>query len=259
MKTVIFAGGFGTRIAEESQLKPKPMVEIGGKPILWHIMKIYQAQGFNEFVICLGYRGYIIKEYFLNYFYHNADFTVDLKSNKTQIHKNGSDDLVITLVETGTETMTAGRLQRVKDYLDDEPFMLTYGDGVADIDLKSLLSFHKEHGKACTVTAYQPAGKFGVMELNQNQEVTTFFEKPTDNNVWVNAGFFVLEPRIFDYLKKDMSNVMWEQEPLKKMAASNELIAYKHNGFWKCMDILNDKKELEKMWLANPKWKIWND
>lgn len=258
MKTVIFAGGYGSRISEESYLKPKPMVEIGGKPILWHIMKIYQSQGFNEFIICLGYKGYMIKEYFLNYFYHEADFTIDLNTNQTTIHKNGNDDFVITLVETGLDTKTAGRLQRVKNYLNNERFMLTYGDGVADVDLNQLVKFHEDHGKICTVTAYQPAGKFGVMEIeHQNDLVTTFSEKPKNADVWVNAGFFVIEPEVFQFLKDDMTDVMWEQNPMKQLSNSNELVAYKHSGFWKCMDILNDKKELEKMWLNDPKWKLW--
>lgn len=258
MKTVIFAGGYGSRISEESHLRPKPMVEIGGKPILWHIMKIYQSQGYNEFIVCLGYKGYMIKEYFLNYFYHEADFTIDLSSNQTKIHKNGEDDFVITLVETGLDTKTAGRLQRVKEYLNNERFMLTYGDGVSDVDLKQLVKFHEDHRKICTVTAYQPAGKFGVMEIdNQDGQVMTFSEKPKDADVWVNAGFFVLEPDVFNYLEEDKTDIMWEQDPMKELSRKNELVAYKHTGFWKCMDILNDKKELEKMWLNDPKWKLW--
>lgn len=259
MKTVIFAGGYGTRISEESHLKPKPMVEIGGKPILWHIMKIYQTQGFNEFIICLGYKGYMIKEYFLNYFYHEADFTIDLSTNKTSIHRNGKDDFIVTLVDTGLSTKTAGRLQRVEKYLNGEPFMLTYGDGVADVDLKQLITFHKKTRRICTLTAYQPAGKFGVMELEKDEnQVSTFSEKPKDTGVWVNAGFFVIEPSVFKYLNEDMSDVMWEQEPLRRLAQDGQLTAFKHDGFWKCMDILNDKNELERMWGSDPKWKIWN-
>lgn len=258
MKTVIFAGGHGTRISEESYLKPKPMVEIGGKPILWHIMKIYQSQGFNEFVICLGYKGHLIKEYFLNYFYYDADFTIDLATNESVIHRNGKNDFKITLVETGLDTMTAGRLLRVKEYLDDEPFMLTYGDGVADIDLSSLIRFHKSHGKYCTLTSYQPVGKFGLMELEKDSGlVTSFSEKPVESDVWVNAGFFVLEPEVFQYLNSESDQMMWEQEPLKNLSEDRQMAAYRHTGFWKCMDILKDRNELEEMWKSDPKWKMW--
>ena len=259
MKVVIFAGGYGTRISEESYLKPKPMVEIGGRPILWHIMKIYQAHGFSEFVICLGYKGYIIKEYFLNYFYHNADFTLDLKTNESTIHSNDGDDFKITFAETGLETKTAGRLDQIKQYIPQgETFMLTYGDGVSDVNIKDLLKFHKEHGKICTVTAYQPSGKFGMMELNREALVSSFLEKPKENRLWVNAGFFVLNYEVFDYLSEHSNEIMWEQEPLKNLSRDSELVAFKHDGFWKCMDILNDKKELDQLWRNNPQWKIWN-
>jgi glucose-1-phosphate cytidylyltransferase len=258
MKTVIFAGGLGSRISEESHLKPKPMVEIGGKPILWHILKIYQAQGFNEFVICLGYKGYIIKEYFANYFLHNSDVTINLKDNSIEVHKSNSDNLKVTLVETGLHTMTAGRLKRIKDYLiPNEPFMLTYGDGVSDVELKKLVNFHQNHGKIATVTAVQPAGKFGVMEINQQGLVDGFIEKPKSGGSWINGGFFVLNYDVFKYLEGDMDDVMWEQDPMKKLTENKELLAYTHTGFWKCMDILRDKVELEEMWEKNPKWKMW--
>lgn len=259
MKVVIFAGGLGSRISEESHLRPKPMIEIGGKPILWHIMKLYQAQGFNEFIICLGYKGYIIKEYFINYFYHNADITVDLASNQVEVHQTNSENFKVTLVDTGAETMTAGRLKRVRRYVDGAPFMLTYGDGVADIDLRALADFHQQHGKICTVTAVQPAGKFGVLDFQESGFVEQFVEKPKSDGTWINGGFFVLSPAVFDYLDRhEMDTVMWEDTPMHDLVADGQLMAYKHYGFWKCMDILRDKVELEKMWASgNPKWKNW--
>lgn len=257
MKVVIFAGGLGSRISEESHLKPKPMIEIGGKPILWHIMKLYQAQGFHEFIICLGYKGYIIKEYFANYFLHNADVTIDLSTNQIEVHKSKAENLKVTMVETGTETMTAGRLKRVQSYIGSETFMLTYGDGLSDVDLNSLLEFHKSHGKIATVTAIQPAGKFGVLQSNDNGLVDSFSEKPKGDGNWINGGFFVLEPKVFDYLDGDMDPVMWEQLPMQQLVKDNELVAFRHTGFWKAMDILRDKVELEKMWLENPLWKKW--
>lgn len=255
MKVVIFAGGFGTRISEESHLKPKPMVEIGGKPILWHIMKIYQFYGFNEFVICLGYKGYQIKEYFANYYYHNSDLEIDLQHNKIEIAKPPEESFKVTLVDTGLETKTAGRLKRIKPYIDDT-FMLTYGDGVADIDIAELVNFHKSHNKIATVTAYQPTGKFGIMDLSDN-DVTSFSEKPMFDNVWINAGFFVLDPKVFDYLSDESDDIMWEQDPLRDLVSDDELKAFRHNGFWKCMDILKDKMELEEMWKSNPAWRNW--
>lgn len=257
MKVVIFAGGLGSRISEESHLKPKPMIEIGGKPILWHIMKLYQAQGFHEFIICLGYKGYIIKEYFANYFLHNADVTIDLSNNQIEVHKSKAENLKVTMVETGTETMTAGRLKRVQSYIGGETFMLTYGDGLSDVDLNSLLEFHKSHGKIATVTAIQPAGKFGVLQSNDNGLVDSFSEKPKGDGNWINGGFFVLEPKVFEYLDGDMDPVMWEQSPMQQLVKHNELVAFRHTGFWKAMDILRDKVELEKMWLENPLWKKW--
>lgn len=257
MKVVIFAGGLGSRISEESHLRPKPMIEIGGKPILWHIMKLYQAQGFHEFVICLGYKGYIIKEYFANYFLHNADVTIDLSCNQIEVHKSKAENLKVTMVETGTQTMTAGRLKRVQSYLGNEPFMLTYGDGLSDVDLQALLQFHKSHGKIATVTAIQPAGKFGVLQSKEDGLVSAFTEKPKGDGNWVNGGFFVLQPEVFNYLDGDMDDIMWEQSPMLQLVTDGELAAFKHTGFWKAMDILRDKVELEKMWEESPLWKKW--
>jgi len=258
MKTVIFAGGLGTRLSEETTLRPKPMVEIGGKPILWHIMKIYEQHGFNEFIICLGYKGYMIKEYFMNYFMHNSDLTIDLKNNTSTIHQTKSEAFKITLVDTGLHTMTAGRLQKVKEHIGNEPFMLTYGDGVSDIDLTALLSFHKEHGKIATMTSIQPPGRFGSLDIENDNLITEFIEKPKGDGFWINGGFFVLEPKVFDFLPEDSTDVMWEQYPLKKLATSNELMAYKHHGFWKCMDHLRDKTALDELWdTNNAAWKTW--
>lgn len=257
MKVVILAGGLGTRISEESHLKPKPMVEIGGKPILWHIMKIYQSQGFNEFIICLGYKGYMIKEYFANYFLHNSDVTLDLANNKVEIHDSRVENLQVTLVETGLNTKTAGRIQRIKKYIGNEDFMLTYGDGVANINLHELIKYHTKSGKTVTVTAVQPKSKFGVIEFDRNGEVAGFSEKPEGANSWINGGFFVLKPSVFNFLNDKMDTIMWEDGPMKQLAKSKELAAYKHKDFWKCMDILRDKVELEQLWNNTPPWKIW--
>lgn len=258
MKVVIFAGGMGTRISEESHLKPKPMIEIGSKPILWHIMKMYSHFGFNEFIICLGYKGYVIKEYFLNYFLYNSDVTIDLASNDVEIHKSFADNFKVTLVETGLETKTAGRLKQVQKYIGNETFMLTYGDGVADINMNALLDFHKQKGKIATVTAVQPEGKFGGMELSDSDDVVVFKEKPKGDGSWINGGFFVLEPKVFDYLQGDMNDVMWEDYPLENLASDNELSAYKHKGYWRCMDALRDKNVLEEAWKSkNAPWKLW--
>jgi glucose-1-phosphate cytidylyltransferase len=259
MKVVIFAGGLGSRISEESHLKPKPMIEIGGKPILWHIIKLYQSQGFNEFIVCLGYKGYIIKEYFANYFLHNADVTIDLSCNQIEVHKSKSENLKVTLVETGSHTMTAGRLKQVQSYIGNEGFMLTYGDGLSDIDLTTLLEFHRSHGKIVTVTAIQPAGKFGVLQADAKGNVIAFTEKPKGDGNWINGGFFVLEPEVFNYLDGNMDDVMWEQLPMIKLVEDNQLVAFKHTGFWKAMDILRDKVELEKMWEEGAAWKKWQD
>jgi glucose-1-phosphate cytidylyltransferase len=258
MKVVIFAGGLGTRIAEETEIRPKPMIEIGGKPILWHIMKIYSHYGFNEFIICLGYKGYLIKEYFMHYYMHNSDLTIELGSNKIDVHYTNAESFKVTLVDTGLQTKTAGRLQRVKRYVGDEDFMLTYGDGVADVNLNALLEFHRTHGKLCTVTAVQPDARFGGLELDQNGLVQQFKEKPRGDGKWVNGGFFVLRSGIFDYLKEDMTEVMWEDAPLEELTRDRQLAAYRHTGFWKPMDAMRDKLELEALWNNNQaKWKIW--
>lgn len=258
MKVVIFAGGLGTRISEETDAKPKPMVEIGGKPILWHIMKIYASQGFNEFIICLGYRGYFIKEYFMNYFLHNADLTIDVGKNEVTYHHSQTEHFKVTLVETGLETKTAGRLKAVRQYIGEEDFMLTYGDGVADVNVKELLAFHRSHGKIATVTAIALEARFGGMELNEKGGVESFREKAKDESKWINGGFFVLKPEVFSYLDGDMSNMMWEDEPLERLTDDGQLQAYRHHGFWKCMDALRDKIELENLWkTGQAKWKIW--
>jgi glucose-1-phosphate cytidylyltransferase len=258
MKVVIFAGGLGTRISEETDIRPKPMVEVGGKPILWHIMKIYSHYGFNDFIICLGYKGYIIKEYFMNYFLHNSDITVDLSSNKTEIHGTNAEPFKVTMVETGLQTKTAGRLQQVQKYIGNEDFMLTYGDGVCNVNLKDLLEFHKKQNKIATVTAIQMDARFGGLELGNNGEVISFREKAKDESKWINGGFFVLKPAVFKYLNDNMDNMMWEDEPLEQLANDQELVAFKHSGFWKCMDALRDKIELEELWKTNnAKWKMW--
>ncbi len=257
MKTVIFAGGKGTRISEESFLKPKPMIEIGGYPILWHILKIYTAQGLNEFIICLGYKGHIIKNYFLNYFMYNSDLTIDLKDNSVEVHTSNTEHFKVTLVDTGLDTLTAGRLKRVERYIGKDDFMLTYGDGVADVDLSKLIAYHRKNDKICTMTAIQSGSRFGIMDLDQHDVVREFVEKPKDEGTWINGGYFVLKADVFKYLKDDADDVMWESQPLEDLARDRELIAYKHTGFWKCMDTLRDKNELEAMWKKNPKWKIW--
>ncbi len=258
MKVVIFAGGLGSRISEESHLRPKPMIEIGGKPILWHIMKIYQAQGFNEFVICLGYKGYMIKEYFVNYFVHNSDVTVDLKNNSMRVHESNTEDFVVTLVDTGQETKTAGRLKRVAPYIKDDAFMLTYGDGVANVDLKELYKFHKQHQRLATVTMIQPKGKFGIIQTTNEGNVTGFVEKPHQGGNWINGGYFVLQKDIFAYLDDPMDDIMWEQDPMLQIVKDDQLMGFKHEGFWKSMDILRDKVELEDLWQSNAApWKVW--
>lgn len=257
MKVVIFAGGKGTRISEESHLKPKPMIEVGGKPILWHIMKIYEAFGHDEFIVCLGYKGYAIKEYFLNYFTHNADVTIDLANNQVEVHKSKSESFKVSLVETGLDTMTAGRLKRVESYVKGEEFMLTYGDGVSDLDMKKQLEFHRAHGKICTMTIVQPGSRFGLIDLDENNHVKSFMEKPKDDGAWINAGFFILKPEVFNYLHEDADAIMWERQPLEDLTRDGELVAYKHAGFWKCMDTLRDNMDLNAMWEDKPKWKIW--
>lgn len=258
MKVVIFAGGLGTRLAEETDVRPKPMVEIGGKPILWHIMKIYGHYGFNDFIVCLGYKGHVIKEYFTQYFLRNADMTIDLATNTINYHNNSAENFKVTLVETGATTKTAGRLKLVQKYLDNEDFMLTYGDGVGDVNLEELLAYHKSHNKIATVTSVQMDSRFGGLDLDDEGNVLAFREKAKDEGKWINGGFFVLKPEVFNYLKGDVNNMMWEDEPLEQLAEDGELAAYKHFGFWKPMDALRDKVELEHLWANNQaKWKIW--
>lgn len=258
MKVVILAGGLGTRLMEETESRPKPMVEIGGKPILWHIMKIYESQGFNEFIICTGYKSTIVKEYFYNYYTHNSDFTIDLNNNNIQIINSVKETFKVTIVDTGLNTNTAGRIKRIKHLIDDEHFMLTYGDGVANIDLKSLLDFHYKSGKMATLTSVQLPGRFGNIEVDSNGIVKEFQEKPSGDGVWINAGFFVLKKDIFKYLDGNVDAVQWEKGPLINIAVDSELSAYKHYGFWKCMDALRDMIELEKLWTSgNAKWKTW--
>jgi len=256
MKVVILAGGLGTRLSEETSIRPKPMVEIGGMPILWHIMKIYSTHGFNDFIVCLGYKGYVIKEFFTNYFLHKSDVTIDLSNNSIQIHDSQAEPWKITLVDTGNESMTGGRIKRIQPHVGNEPFMLTYGDGVGDINIAQLVDFHKKGKKLLTVTAVQPSGKFGALNIDEGEKVSSFLEKPKGDGAWVNAGFFVCQPEVFDYINGD--STIWEKEPLEKIAFSGQMRAYKHHGFWKPMDTLRDKVELEEDWVKNKaKWKIW--
>lgn len=256
MKVVILCGGLGTRLKEETEFRPKPMVEIGGKPLLWHIMKIYSHYGFNDFILCLGYKSYMIKEYFSHYFLHTSDVTFNLKKNEIKVHSTISEPWKITLVDTGLDTMTGGRLKRIRKYIGGETFMMTYGDGVADVDIKKLLKFHKSHRKLATTTAVQLAGKFGAININKDNAITSFLEKPKGDGRWINGGFFVLEPEVFELLKDDTT--VWEREPLENLAKKGQLNAYKHNGFWRCMDTQRDKTELEMLWGGNKTpWKIW--
>lgn len=256
MKVVILGGGYGTRLSEETVNIPKPMVEIGGKPILWHIMKIYSHYGYNDFIICLGYKGYIIKEYFMNYFMHMSDITVDLSNGGIKVHNSKAENWKVTLVDTGLDTMTGGRIKRIKDHLNGERFMLTYGDGVGDVNINSLVKFHESHGKLATMTAVQPSGRFGALRINDDKKVESFVEKPAGDGAWINGGFFVLEPQVIDYIKDDSTT--WEREPLENLTKESQLFAYKHEGFWKPMDTLRDKIELEKLWSTKEApWKIW--
>jgi glucose-1-phosphate cytidylyltransferase len=256
MKVVILAGGLGTRLSEETALRPKPMVEIGGMPILWHIMKIYSAQGFNEFIICLGYKGYLIKEYFFNYFLHKSDVTIDLADNSVKVHDTYAEPWKITLVDTGINTMTGGRIKRIEKHVNNEPFMLTYGDGVGNVDVKKLLESHQASGKMCTVTAVQPSGRFGALHLSPDNGVQSFAEKPKGDGAWINGGFFVCNPGVFKYITND--DTTWEREPMENIALENQMNAFRHNGFWKPMDTLRDKQELENEWASgNAKWKNW--
>lgn len=256
MYVVILAGGLGTRLSEETTIRPKPMVEIGEKPILWHIMKIYSSFGFNDFIICLGYKGYVIKEYFANLFLHQSDVTIDVSNNSMEVHNGPSEKWKITLVETGSETLTGGRIKRIQRYTGDKPFMLTYGDGVGNINIPALLAFHQQNNKLCTVTAVQPSGRFGVLQINASSEVTSFHEKRAEDSGWVNGGFFVCEPGIFDYIDGDQT--IWEREPLERLAQQQQLSSFKHHGFWRPMDSLKDKQDLNELWNNNKaEWKIW--
>jgi glucose-1-phosphate cytidylyltransferase len=256
MKVLILAGGFGTRLSEETDIRPKPMAEIGGKPILWHIMKSYSHYGYNEFVILLGYKGYYIKEYFANYFLHQSDVTIDLTTNNIEVHNNSSEPWKVTLLETGQDTMTGGRIKKAKEFIGNEPFLLTYGDGVSDVDLSELVGFHKKHGKLVTMTAVQPEGRFGALETDGDQ-VESFLEKPKGDGSWINGGFFVCQPDTLNYIKDDMT--VFEQEPLQQLAREGQLYNYRHDGFWKCMDTLRDKKVLNELWdNGHAKWKTWS-
>lgn len=254
-KAVILAGGLGTRISEETGLRPKPMIEIGGKPIIWHIMKIYAAHNINDFIVCAGYRGYVIKEYFSNYALHNSDITFDCRNGTAEVHRATAEPWRITVVDTGEETMTGGRLARIRDYLGDDDFCMTYGDGVADIDIAALIGFHRNHGGEATVTRVLPPGRFGALEL-EGDRVTGFREKPQDGGAWINGGFFVLSPKVLDRISGDTT--VWEQEPLEGLASDGQLHAYAHYGFWQPMDTLRDKRQLEDMWNGGrAPWKVW--
>ncbi len=256
MKVVILAGGFGTRISEESHVKPKPMIEVGGRPILWHIMKIYSHFGYHDFIVCLGYKGYIIKEFFSNYFLHSSDVTFDLKQNTMEIHERYAEPWKVTLVDTGTETMTGGRIKRVAPYIGNETFMLTYGDGVSNVNITELVRYHQSKGKAATVTATQPSGRFGSLSIKAGEIVDSFQEKPAGDGSWINGGFFVLEPRVLTMISGDAT--IFEKEPLEGLAKSNQLVAYKHSGFWQPMDTLRDKNHLEDLWNSGKApWKVW--
>jgi glucose-1-phosphate cytidylyltransferase len=256
MKAVILAGGLGTRISEETHLKPKPMVEIGGRPILWHILKIFSAHGINEFVICCGYKGYVIKEYFANYFLHMSDVTFHMRTNSMEVHRKKAEPWEITLVDTGDATMTGGRLKRVRNYVANKPFCFTYGDGVADVDITALVAHHQKHGRLATVTAVQPPGRYGALQFGEDSAVCGFQEKPQGDGGWINGGFFVLDPAVIDFIEGDAT--IWEQDPLKQLASDGQLTAYHHCGFWQPMDTLRDRQHLEELWVeARAPWKVW--
>lgn len=256
MKVVLLAGGFGTRISEESHLRPKPMIEIGEKPILWHIMKYYSQYGFHEFVVCLGYKQYVVKEFFADYFLHMSDVTFDLANNQMEVHNNYSEPWKVTLVDTGLKTMTGGRVKRIRPYVGDEPFMLTYGDGLADVDLKKLEEFHRQHGRISTITAVNVGQRFGVLDIQQGGRIQAFREKNDRDGALINGGFMVMNPQVFDYIQGD--DTVLEKEPLENLARDGELMAFTHDGFWKCMDTQRDKMQLEAMWQSGQApWKIW--
>ena len=256
MKVLILAGGYGTRLSEETVIRPKPMLEIGDQPVLWHIMKGYSHYGLNEFVILLGYKGYVIKEYFVNYFLHQSDVTIDLSTNQLEVHSNASEPWKVTLLDTGKNSMTGGRILRAKSFVNNETFMLTYGDGVSDVNFDELLRFHKSHGKMVTATTVQPEGRYGSVDSNEEGRIQRFLEKPEGDGAWINSGFFVCEPEVFDYLEDD--KIIFEREPLENLASDGELYAYRHTGFWKCMDTLRDKSQLNRLWETDQaKWKVW--
>ena len=257
MKVLLLAGGLGTRLSEETDIRPKPMVEVGGRPILWHMMKLYSKFGHNDFIVLLGYKGYYIKEYFANYFLHQSNVTIDLSNNKMEVHNNASEPWRITLLDTGELTMTGGRVKRAQHFVGDEPFMLTYGDGLSNIDMAAQLAFHRSHGKLVTMASVQPDGRFGTFESRSDGVVTRFLEKPKGDGSWINGGFFICQPTVFDYIKNGDSTI-FEQEPLQNLAHNGEMVSYRHDGFWKCMDTLRDKKELNDLWSSgNAPWKVW--
>ncbi len=258
MKAVILAGGLGTRLAEETSIRPKPMVEVGGRPILWHIMKIYSSHGINDFIICCGYKGQVIKEYFANYFLYNADMTYDIQENAMTVHHNTAEPWKVTLIDTGEGSLTGGRLRRVKDYIGDETFCFTYGDGVGDVDVTRLIAYHKAQGRKATLTAVQPPGRFGAFTLNENSDepIKHFREKPSGGEAWINGGYFVLEPSVIDYIEGD--HTTWEAEPLERLADESQLGAFRHEGFWQPMDTLRDRQKLEELWATGKApWKVW--
>lgn len=261
MKVVLLAGGLGTRISEESQFKPKPMIEIGGMPILWHIMKLYSFYGFNDFIICAGYKQHVIKEWFANYFLHTSDVTFDFTcDNKLIVHQKHTEQWKVTVVDTGLETLTGGRIKRIRDYVKDEPFLMTYGDGVADVNILELIKFHNNQGELATLTGVRPEGRFGVIDM-KGKQIRSFREKSEEDSGWINGGYMVLEPEVFEYISnEDSHDVMFEREPLEALARHNALVCYKHKGFWQCMDTMKDKEKLEKLWMqGNASWKVWND
>ena len=259
MKAVILAGGLGTRLSEATNLIPKPMVEIGGKPILWHIMKTYAEHGINEFVVCCGYKSYVIKEWFANYFLHTSDVTIDLKNNSIEVHNSNTENWKVTLVDTGLETMTGGRVKKIQKYIGNETFLLTYGDGVTDLNISESIKHHRAVGRALTVTAYKSQGKFGSLELSEDGNVTSFTEKPAGDGMWINAGYFVCEPEVFNYISEDPMEI-FERAPLENLAKDGKMASFKHAGFWKPMDILRDNKELNEMWdKGQAPWKVWKD